>query len=444
MRTRLLGLVLVAGLAVTAAPGVHAALPQAPAGAAATLPPVLYTCPMHPDVLEEKPGQCPVCQMTLEPIRIDSKWWCPVHQTLEVHDAPGKCRRDGRDLVQVTLREYWTCRGSNNQLLDPGTCADGQPRKIAYELRAHGNHNPQHGGQFFMAEDQWHHLEGTYPSAGLFRVYFYDNFTKPMDAKEFTGSFLILDDAFKEVASYPLKLGADGKTMEAHIPADKAVLPLNGAARISFGPGKKPNLFNFPFKQYTKDPGTPTGAVTVPSKPRASNIERQPALLASGFEVRRPFSFRMLAVAQAPSQAPSVSTAAPDQAPRILDSPLQISAALANALDEDKLPKDTPGLVAELSRRQKEIDDLVKSGELGQAWLPAMGTKTVALVLEERAQTLSPRQQEIAAAATRRVITAAWEIDAYGDLGNLPKILESYERMSSAVADLKGVYAPAR
>ena len=26
---------------------------------------VKYTCPMHPDVLEDEPGNCPICGMTL-------------------------------------------------------------------------------------------------------------------------------------------------------------------------------------------------------------------------------------------------------------------------------------------------------------------------------------------------------------------------------------------
>jgi hypothetical protein len=29
--------------------------------------PVIYTCPMHPEVKENAPGKCPKCGMNLEP-----------------------------------------------------------------------------------------------------------------------------------------------------------------------------------------------------------------------------------------------------------------------------------------------------------------------------------------------------------------------------------------
>src|SRR5262249_40414 len=30
----------------------------------------LYTCPMHPEIVQEAPGHCPICGMSLDPIRV--------------------------------------------------------------------------------------------------------------------------------------------------------------------------------------------------------------------------------------------------------------------------------------------------------------------------------------------------------------------------------------
>lgn len=32
---------------------------------------IIYTCPMHPEVRQEKPGSCPICGMALEPVKIE-------------------------------------------------------------------------------------------------------------------------------------------------------------------------------------------------------------------------------------------------------------------------------------------------------------------------------------------------------------------------------------
>ena len=55
------------------------------------LPPISWTCPMHPDVLERKKGTCPLCRMELVPVRMAMIWTCPVHGVIE-QDTPGKCR----------------------------------------------------------------------------------------------------------------------------------------------------------------------------------------------------------------------------------------------------------------------------------------------------------------------------------------------------------------
>lgn len=447
-------------------PVVAAQQPARPPANTQKLPPLVYICTMAGDegVLEDKPGRCPnpKCGMELVPIRLDSKFWCPTHQTLVVRDAAGKCPLDGKELVQVTLAVSWTCADNPDKALtEPTTCKDGKPSPVKYEIRAHGDHNPKHGGQFFMAEDAWHHIEGTYPSAGLFRVHFYDNFTKPMSARAFSGSAVVLDSTFKEIASYPLRLSRNGQTMEAQIPPAHAALPLNAAARIKFGPNMKEQLFNFPFQKYTVEPVAPapapsttgraTPAAPRPAAPAATTTRPAPPSGTPAANATRPApatpaapnaNAAGAAAGGAPPAAPPAAQAAPAaQAPLILDSPLAMPPGLAEATDETRLPSDTAGLIAELESRAKEVETLVNEGSLAQVWLPAMGTKTVALALDQRAGNLPERQRTAIAAAVKQIVLASWEIDSYGDLGNRQKITEAYSRLAAAVANLRSQYA---
>src|SRR5687768_1749039 len=41
-----------------------AKVPSSPPAAGET---VLYTCPMHPEIVRDRPGPCPICGMALEP-----------------------------------------------------------------------------------------------------------------------------------------------------------------------------------------------------------------------------------------------------------------------------------------------------------------------------------------------------------------------------------------
>src|SRR6185436_13158686 len=154
---------------------------------------------------------------------------CPVHSIID-EDHPGKCPICRRDLVQVTVGLSFTCPDKPKlSQLNPGKCSDGSAMIPVHTSRAHGNHHPQHGGMFFMASDNWHHLEGTYPENGLFRLYIYDDYSKPLPAdqmKQLDGSVV---RGSQKVA---LKLAVDGKTLEGRI--SNVTLPAQLAVNVRF------------------------------------------------------------------------------------------------------------------------------------------------------------------------------------------------------------------
>ena len=87
--------------------------------------PVLWTCSMHPQVIQEEPGVCPICHMQLTPIRSSGEppqesrttdgaqqpsspgkerkikhWWDPMMNPPYISDKPGKSPM-GMDLIPV-------------------------------------------------------------------------------------------------------------------------------------------------------------------------------------------------------------------------------------------------------------------------------------------------------------------------------------------------------
>ena len=62
----------------------------------------VYTCPMHPEVISDKPGKCPKCGMTLvaKKVKADKQYYtCTMHPEV-ISDKPGKCPKCGMDLVK--------------------------------------------------------------------------------------------------------------------------------------------------------------------------------------------------------------------------------------------------------------------------------------------------------------------------------------------------------
>ena len=215
----------------------------------AVLPPVSWTCPMHPEVIEDRKGVCPICKMDLVPVRLDTVWSCPVHSVVS-KDQPGKCPICRRDLVQVTVSLTWTCPDHPEiDRLNPGRCPNGTaaiPRRV---LRAHGNHHPQHGGTFFMAPDTSHHLEGTYTSGGWFRLHLYDDYSRPLPIDKMKQAKGRVETGTRV---FPLVPAAKGQSLEADI--GELPLPASMTATIAFAPNSPEYRFDFTFPELSQDP----------------------------------------------------------------------------------------------------------------------------------------------------------------------------------------------
>ncbi|MCA9716758.1 MAG: YHS domain-containing protein, partial [Myxococcales bacterium] len=83
----------------------------ASAPARAVPPGAVFTCPMHPEVEQRGPGDCPKCGMALEAkgvpaLATRTEWTCPMHPEV-VQDGPGDCPKCGMALEPraVTVEE---------------------------------------------------------------------------------------------------------------------------------------------------------------------------------------------------------------------------------------------------------------------------------------------------------------------------------------------------
>ena len=371
------------------------AKPKVPAGDV-ELPPLSYVCTMagDEDVIEDRPGKCRKCGMTLVPTRLDSVWTCATRPLLVVADKPGKCPVDGTALVRVTAAVSWTCKDDAAvEKLEPGTCADGSTMIKKYAARAHGNHNPQHGGQFFMAPDSWHHIEGTYLPTGVFRMHLYDDYTKPLTlklAREISGTLVVKDPKTGNDKEVPLL--RNGRYLQAAI--GKQPFPAQLYAKVAFKPGDRDTRFDFSFDAFSKEPKVAPSATMTTAMPATSP--------------------------------------APD-----------LSSTVDPALIPVPIPETVPEMLAQLRTRTDQIRSFIDKGAFAAIYVPAFQAKDLALALDEHKKELSDDRQRIAVPAIARLVRSAYLLDAFGDLGNKQQILEAYDRFSSAVKEIESAF-PAR
>jgi len=273
-------------------------------------------------------------------------------------------------------------------------------------LRPHGNHNPQHGGQFFMAPDSWHHLEGAYPRERVFRVYVYDDFARTLAAQRMSEVHgrVVTREAYNpttrtttELETFPLKLARGGTYLEARI--DTHALPAEVTAKMQFAKGGPEYRFDFTFTEVTKDP--------------ADAVVARPA-----------------ARARRPAPAVTADATPPDAASgrRLLEAP----EAPETGFDTTRLSMSE--LLTQIQKRSAQTGELVRRGDFGSVWIPAFATKELVVALEPHLAHLSPPAQLVAASALRDVVRTAWQLDAIADAGDRPRIEEAYTALADAVA----------
>jgi len=121
-------------------------------------------------------------------------------------------------------------------------------------LKEHMDHEAKHGGVFFMAPDKFHHLEATLSASGEFRIYFYDNFTKPMPAEKFVVQATARAKGADRQVEKPLTLALEpGKAfLTGNIDASLK-LPVAVKAFIDFKDGERPSAFDFEFDSPSKE-----------------------------------------------------------------------------------------------------------------------------------------------------------------------------------------------
>jgi hypothetical protein len=235
----------------------------------------------------------------------------------------------------------------------------------------------------------------------VFRLYLYDDYTKPLPVAQVraTAARLILNG--KE-----LPLVRNGRFLEAKV--GKIPFPATMQAKVKFKPEAPENQFDFIFEKYSKDAPPVT---TLTAAPAGS-----PAPTSS-------------------TPAPT-TTSAPSSPPLLEIAPSAIDAALVPV----PIPETVPEMLAQLRTRNEQIKMFIDRGAFASVYVPAFQAKDIALALDAHKSDLPPERQRIVSPAVNKLVRTAYLLDAFGDLGNKQQITDAYTRFAAAVQEIESAF----
>ena len=113
--------------------------------------PVVYACPMHPEVTGEASDRCPKCGMKLLAVAAPSSYACPMHPEV-VSETPDRCPKCGMKLVDAALV----------------TSAGHSHEPHGHEQHEHQHHaHMAHGGEEHSAAHAMDHGDHAHDAGGI-------------------------------------------------------------------------------------------------------------------------------------------------------------------------------------------------------------------------------------------------------------------------------------